>query len=109
LDLCSESELRIQVKDLMFDDSYLSKVVEDDKSLFMQMEVLHHTYHQFFFMANSLGRQPTTSQYFQPLILQTVVLVAAAIHCALSEYGTGKRATDIYSQDENRGTFVYPL
>jgi len=51
----------------------------------MQMEVLDLIYHQFFFTTNSLGRQPTTSLYFQPLAPQTLELAAAAIHCALSE------------------------
>jgi len=69
------------------------------------MEVLHLIYHQFVFTANSLGRQPTTSQYFQPLVPQTLALVAAAIHCVLSEYDTGKKATVMLSQDEYRGTF----
>ena len=69
------------------------------------MEVLDLIYHQFFFTANSLGRQPTTSQFFQPLAPQTLALVAAAIHCALSEYATGKKVTVMFSQDEYRGKF----
>ena len=69
------------------------------------MEVLDLIYHQFFFTANSLGQQPTTSQFFQPLTLQTLALVAAAIHCALSEYATGKKATVMFSQDEYGGKF----
>jgi hypothetical protein len=52
------------------------------------MEVLDLIDHQFFFLANILGRQPMTSQYFQLLALQTLTLVAAAIHCVLSEYAT---------------------
>jgi hypothetical protein len=60
-------------------------------------------YHEFFFTANSLGRQPTTSQFFQPLASQTLALVAAAIPCALSEYATGKKVTVMFSQDEYRG------
>ena len=105
LDLGSETELRIQVKELLFDDAYLSKVIEDKKSWFTRMEVLDLIYHQFFFTANSLGRQPTTSQFFQPLAPQTLALVAAAIHCALSEYATGKKVTVMFSQDEYRGKF----
>jgi len=69
------------------------------------MEVLDLIYHQFFFTANSLGRQPTTSQFFQPLTLETLALVAAAIHCALSEYATGKKVTVMFSQDEYQGKF----
>ena len=105
LDVGSETELRIKVKELLFDDAYLSKVVDDKKSWFTRMEVLDLIYHQFFFTANSLGRQPTTSQYFQPLAPQTLALAAAAIHCALSEYTSGKKATVMFSQDEYRGTF----
>jgi len=104
LDLRSETELRIQVKELLYDDAYLSKVVDDKKSWFTRMEVLDLIYHQFFFTANSLGRQPTTSQYFQSLAPQTLALVAAAIHCALSDYAGGKKATVMFSQDEYRGT-----
>jgi len=61
LDVGSETELRIKVKELLFDDAYLSKVVDDKKSWFTRMEVLDLIYHQFFFTANSLERQPTTS------------------------------------------------
>jgi len=32
LDLHSETELRIQVKELLFDDAYIPKVVDDKKS-----------------------------------------------------------------------------
>jgi hypothetical protein len=67
LDLGSETQLRIKVKELLFDGMYLSKVVNNKKSWFTRMEVLDFIYHQFFFTANSLGRQPTTSQYFRPL------------------------------------------
>ena len=105
LDLGSETELRIQVKELLFDNVYLSKVIDDKKAWFTRMEVLDLIYHQFFFTANSLGRQPTTSQYFQPLAPQTLALAAAAIHCALSEYTSGKKATVMLSQDEYRGKF----
>jgi len=105
LDLGSETELRIQVKKLLFDDAYLSKVIDDKKSWFTRMEVLDLIYHQFFFTANSLGRQPTTSQFFQPLAPQTLALVAAAIHCALSEYAARKKVTVMFSQDEYQGKF----
>jgi len=105
LDLRSDTELRIQLKELLFDDAYLSKVVDDKKSWFTRMSVLDLIYHRFFVRANSLGCQPTTSQYFQPLAPQTLALVAAAIHCALSEYAGGKEATVMFSQDEYRGTF----
>jgi len=100
LDLGSETELQIKVKEFLFDDAYLSKVVNDKKSWFTLMEVLDLIYHQCFFTANSLGRQPTTSQYFQPLAPQTLALAATAIHCAMSEYASGKKATLGFSQDE---------
>jgi len=105
LDLGSETELRIKIKELLFDDAYLSKVIDDQKSWFTRMEVLDLIYYQFFFTANSLGRQPTTSQFFQPLTPQTLALVAAAIHCALSEYATAMKVTVMSSQDEYRGKF----
>jgi len=73
------------------------------------MEELDLIYHQFFFTADSLGRQPTTLHYFQPLAPQTLALAAAAIHCALSEYTSGMKATVMFSQDEYRGTLAHPL
>jgi len=105
LDLGSETELQLQVKELLFDDAYLSKVIDDKKAWFTQMEVLDLIYHQSCSAANSLGRQPTTLQFFQPLTPQTLALVAAAIHCVLYEYATGKKFTLMFSQDEYRGKF----
>jgi len=69
------------------------------------MEVLDLIYLQFYFTANSLGQQPTTSQFFQPLPLQTLVLVSAAIHSALSEYANGRKVTVMFPEDEYRGKF----
>ena len=109
LDLGSETELGIQVMELLFDDAYLSKVVDDKMSWFTRMEVLDPIYHQSFFTANSLRHQPTTSQYFQPLAPQTLALVATAIHFALSEYAGAKKATVMFSQDKYRGTFCPSL
>jgi len=86
----SETELWIKVKKLQFDDVYLSRVVDDRKSWFLRMEVVDLIYHQFFFTANSVGRQATILQYFQPLAPQTLALAAAAIHSVLSEYAIGK-------------------
>jgi len=63
----SETELCIKLKELLFDDAFLSKVGDDKKSWFTRMKVLDLIYHQFPFTANSLGCQPTTSQYFHPL------------------------------------------
>jgi len=105
LDLGVDSELQIQVKKLLFDNAYLSKVIDDKKAWFTQMEVHDLIYHQLFFTANSLGQQPTTSQFFQPLTPQTLALVATAIHCALSEYATAKKVTVMFSQNEYRGKF----
>jgi len=51
----SETELRIQLKELLFDDGSLFKVVDEKKSWFTRMEVLDLIYHQFFLSANSLG------------------------------------------------------
>jgi len=103
LDLESEIELWIQVQELLLNDADLSKVIDDTKSWFTQMEVRDLIYLQLFFMANSLGRPPTTSQFIQLLTRQTLALVTAAIHCALSAYATGKKVTFMYSQDEYWG------
>jgi hypothetical protein len=105
LDVGSGTQLSIQVKKLVFDAAYLSKVIHNKKSCFTHMNVLYLIYHQFFFTANSLGRQPTTSQFFQPLTPQTLALEAVAIHCALSENATGKKVTVMFSQDEYQGKF----
>jgi len=109
LDLGSETELQIQVKELLFDDAYLSKVIDDKKSWFMRMEVLDLIYQQCFFTANSLGLQVTTSQVFQPVAPQTLALVVKAIHFELSEYATGKKVTVMFSQDEYPGKFCPSL
>jgi len=71
------------------------------------MEVLDSIYNQFFFTANSLGHQLTTSQFFQPLIPQALAHVATAIHCALCKYACGKEVTVMFSQDENQGIFCH--
>jgi len=44
-------------------------------------------------------------QQQQPLTPQMLALAAAAIHCVLSQYASGKKATVMCSQDECRGTF----
>jgi len=88
------------VEDLLSDHAHLSMVVNDKKSWFKRREILDLIYHQFFFTANSLGRQPSTSQYFQPLAPQILALAAAAIHCALSEYARGMNATVMFTPDE---------
>ena len=90
---------------LLFDDAYLSKVIDDKKSLFTRMEVLDLIYHQLFITDNSLERQRPTSQFIQLRTPQTLALVAAAIHCILSKYATGKKVTVMFSQDEYRGKF----
>ena len=105
LDLCSETELRIQVMELLFDDAYLSNGIDDKKSWFTQTELHDLIDHQFFFTSKSLGRQPTTSQYLQPLTQQTLALAAVTIHCARSEYASGKKAIVMFCQDDYRGTF----
>jgi hypothetical protein len=69
------------------------------------MEVLDHIYPQCFFTANSLGHQPATSQYVEPLTLHTCALVASAIHCVLSDYVIQTKTTVMFSQDDYRGTF----
>jgi len=40
MDLLFQTNLQIQIKELWFDDTYLSKVRDDIKSLFTRMEVL---------------------------------------------------------------------
>jgi len=108
VDLGSVTKIQIQIKELLFNDVYRFKVIIDMMSRFTRMEVLDVIYHQFFITANSLGRQLTTSQFFQLLTLLTLAYVAAAIHCALPQYSTGKKVTVMFSQDEYQGKF-YPF
>lgn len=97
----------IHVKEHLFDDTYRSKVIDDKTSWFALMEMLDLIFHHFFFYANNLGRQPTTSQCFQFLTRQMLVLVAAAICCAQSEYATRKIVTFMFSQDQYRGIICH--
>jgi len=64
------------------------------------MEDLDFIYHQFFYTSNSLEHPPTTSLFFQPLLPQSLVLVAVAIQCMLPEYASGKKARVMVSQDK---------
>jgi len=104
-DLDSGTELQIQIKELLFDDAWLSQVMDDKKSQFTQIDVLDHICDQLFCTTDNLGWQLTTSHYFPLLTLQTLALAAATIHCALSEYARWKKATEILSQDAYWGTF----
>jgi len=52
----------MHVKELLFDETYLSKVVDYIQSWFNRMEVLDLIYHPFFFTAHSLEHQPMTFQ-----------------------------------------------
>jgi hypothetical protein len=91
--------------ELLFVDASLSKFIDDKKSWLTWMEVHDLIYHEFSFRANTLGRPPTTSLIFHPLTPQTLVLVAAAIHCMLSECATEKKGTVLFSEDEYQGKF----
>jgi len=82
--------------ELLFNDASRLKIIDDEKSLYTRMDVLDLIYHQFLLTANTLGRQLTTSQFIQPLSPQTLAHVAAAIHCELSEYATGKKVTVMF-------------
>jgi len=44
----------MQLKELLYGNTYLLKVFDNEKLWFMQMEVLALIYHQFFFTANTL-------------------------------------------------------
>jgi hypothetical protein len=106
LNLGYETEFRIKAKEILFDDAYLSKVVDDRKTWFTGIEVLELIYPQFLYSANSLRCQPTSSQYLQPLATQTSSPAATAIYCALAKYTSGKEAMVMFSQDEYQGPFA---
>jgi len=99
-----ETEPWIQAKELLYEDAYLSTVLDDKKLWFTQMEMVHLIYNEIFFAANSFVCQPTSSQSFQSLTPQSLALAAAAVHRALSAYASGKKATVIFSADEYLGT-----
>jgi len=56
LDLNLGTELQIQVKEFLFDDGYLSDVVDEKKLWFMRMTAVDLIYHRFLFTTNRLGR-----------------------------------------------------
>jgi hypothetical protein len=97
--LSSEIGERIQHYELLVDIASLLKVVDKKITWFTRLDVLILIYHYFFFTTNSLAHQPTTSQYLQPLALQSLVLIAPPIHCLLSEYASGMKASVKFSQD----------
>jgi len=84
----------------LVDDADISMVVEDKKSWFTRMEVFDQIYDQLIFSTNDMRCQPITSQYVQPLAAQNLALAATGIHCALTEYASGLRATVMFSPDE---------
>jgi len=45
-------------------------------------------YHQFFFIINRLGHQPTAMQYYKSITPQMLGLVVVAVHCIQSGYST---------------------
>jgi len=65
--LYSETERWIQVGELLVNDVYLSTVVDDQNSRFIQMEVVGLIEIHIFFTANSSVCQPKTFLYFQSL------------------------------------------
>jgi len=101
----SGTKLQIKIKEFLYDDGYLSKVVDDKKWWVIPTEVLQLICNQFFFTANTMGCQPTTSHYLEPLAPQPFVPEVVVIYCALSEYATGMKYTVMLIQDEYRSTF----
>jgi len=101
----SHTDHRIQVKEVLLDNTYISKVIGDKKLWFTKLEVLELICHRFFYTTNCLGWQPTAFQLFQTLTLQTVPLAPTAIHCVLSEYATWKKNIFLFVQNEYKGGF----
>jgi len=108
-DLHCGIELQIHVKELLFDNANRSKVMDDKTSSFTRMEVRDLIYYQFCYTATSLGRQGKTSQYFEPLGPWTLAVAVAAIHCVLSEYGSGKKTTVRFLKMNIEVQFAHPL
>jgi len=103
LDFASETKLWIQVKDILFDHAFLSKVMDDKAFWFTWKEVLDQISNQLFFTTYSLWAEHTSSQFSHPVILLTLALVATANHCGMSDYATGKRVMVMCSPDEYEG------
>ena len=103
-DLGHQTEHWIKFKEALYYDADLSNLFDDKESWFSQLEVVGQIYHQFFFPADRFGQQPISSKSFQPLALQTLVLAATAIYCALSLYTSGMKVTVMFSQNEYEGS-----
>jgi len=107
LDSVSGTAYTIQLKKLQLVNIDLLNIMDDNKLWFTHIDVLDVIYHQFFFTANILEWQSTTSQFFQPLAPQTVACVAVAIHSMLSQYATGKQDMVRISHDMNQVQFSH--
>jgi len=71
LDSGSEMEHWIQILELLFDDAYCSKVIDDNKSWFHKMQVPDLYYPPLFFTTDSWGRQPSTFWFIHLLTPET--------------------------------------
>lgn len=77
----------------MLDDAYLSTVIEVKFPWFSQMKAQELIYYQSFFTADSLGCNPTLSQFIQPLNPKTLEVPTIAILLALCGEAPGEKET----------------
>jgi len=78
----------IEAKSLLFDDTKLSMVMDENIVSFTEMDVLHLIHHLFLSSITSLQCQPTTSEFIHPVDMESLALPTTTVHCTLSEYAT---------------------
>jgi len=100
---------QIQIIELLIDDAYLSKFVQDMNWWFTRLEILDLIYNLFCTSTNILGYYSTSSQFCRYLALQTSAWSTAILHCILHKHTIGKKAMVMFSQHKYWGTFCLGL
>jgi hypothetical protein len=93
-------ECRRRVREMLLEDSFLYSVVEGTgvprKAWFVRDELTKLLRSYLFNGERSLGFNPYTESYFNPLRWPTILLGCTAMRCALMDYqDTGRRAAAV--------------
>ena len=93
-------ECRRRVREMLLEDSFLYSVVEGTgvprKAWFVRDELTKLLWSYLFNGERSLGFNPYTESYFNPLRWPTILLACTAMRCALMDYqDTGRRAAAV--------------
>jgi len=75
-------------------------IISDNILLFPGQNTVHH---EFFFIINSLGYQPTAMQFYKPITPQTLGLAVVAIHCIQSINYTRMNIAMQFSDNQYQG------